>query len=206
MFGLPSRRAALVVGLPLTLTLGLAGLVAANPAAVAKLAPIVRLVTRHAPEAEAPVTPTARTAAAPGRGAGRLSPALLQRFSALAPNVTATLTDAIVVGGGDGEANPGDRIRYTLTVTNSGPDPATGVTITLPVDPNTTLVAGSQQTSPLAFTDAYTVVGNVRIQPNAAQGVLANDIDPDTGNNTGLTASGPTTGPANGQATVNADG
>jgi len=46
----------------------------------------------------------------------------------------------------------------------------------------------------------------VRIQPNAAQGLLANDNNPETGNNTGLTASGPTTGPWKGQAVVNADG
>ena len=54
--------------------------------------------------------------------------------------------------------------------------------------------------------ESFSVLGNVRIQPPAASGLLANDTNPNTGNTTGLTVSGPTTGPSNGQATVNADG
>src|SRR5439155_23389449 len=39
---------------------------------------------------------------------------------------------------------------------------------------------------------AYNVIGNVRIQPNAAAGLLVNDIDPDTGTNVGLMATAQT--------------
>jgi hypothetical protein len=93
-----------------------------------------------------------------------------------------------------------------VTITNSGPDPAFNVTLNDTVDPNTTIVPGSATSTPIATDETYDVLGNVRIQPNAANGLLANDVNPNTGNNTGLTASGPTTGPTNGQATVNADG
>ncbi|HEX6185294.1 MAG TPA: PxKF domain-containing protein, partial [Pyrinomonadaceae bacterium] len=74
---------------------------------------------------------------------------------------------------------------------------------------NTTLVPGSITATPIAIDDSYNVIGNVRIQPNAAQGLLANDCDPNpTGpcTSAGLTASGPTTGPSNGQVTINGDG
>ncbi len=60
--------------------------------------------------------------------------------------------------------------------------------------------------SPIAVDEAYNVLGNVRIQPNAANGLLANDINPNTGNNTGLTASGPTSSTQGGNVVVNADG
>ena len=64
-------------------------------------------------------------------------------------------------------------------------------------------VPGSIITQPIAVADSYNVIGNVRIQPNAAQGLLANDRDPDTGNNTGLTASGPSTTTQAGNITIN---
>ena len=79
----------------------------------------------------------------------------------------------------DGKAEPGQVITYSVTITNTGTGDATGVTFTDSVDTNTTLVAGSISTQPVGFPDTYNVIGNVRIQPNAAQGLLANDIDPD---------------------------
>jgi hypothetical protein len=93
-----------------------------------------------------------------------------------------------------------------VTISNGGSTDATGVTFTDSVDTNTTLVPGSVNTQPIAIADSFNVIGNVRIQPNAAQGLLANDRDPDTGNNTGLTASGPTTTTQNGNITINTDG
>ena len=59
---------------------------------------------------------------------------------------------------------------------------------------------------PIATSDTYSVLGNVRIQPNAAAGLLANDFNPDTGSNAGLTASGPVTTTGGGDITINADG
>jgi hypothetical protein len=106
----------------------------------------------------------------------------------------------------DGKAEPGQTVTYTVTITNTGDADATGVTFTDSVDTNTTLVPGSVNTQPIAIADAYNVIGNVRIQPNAAQGLLANDRDPDSGNNTGLTASGPTTSAQGGNVTINGDG
>ena len=104
---------------------------------------------------------------------------------------------------------PGATINYTVTVTNNGTTPATGVTFTDTVDANTTLVPGSVSTQPIANPDAFNVIGNVRIQPNSTQGLLANDCDPDNGlvcSSAGLTASGPTSTAQGGNLTVNANG
>lgn len=124
----------------------------------------------------------------------------------LAPIITATKVDSFPDPDGDGRVSPGQTITYSVTINNTGPDPALNLTLNDTVDPNTTIVGGSAVSTPIAFDDAYNVVGNVRIQPNAAQGLLANDINPNTGNNSGLTASGPTTSTANGQVTINSDG
>ncbi|MGH9941371.1 MAG: Ig-like domain-containing protein [Pyrinomonadaceae bacterium] len=44
------------------------------------------------------------------------------------------------------------------------------------------------------------------MQPDTAEGLLANDSDPDAGTNSGLTVSGPTASAQSGQLTINADG
>lgn len=124
----------------------------------------------------------------------------------LAPSITATKVDSFPDPDGDNKAEPGQTITYTVTITNSGPDDATNVQFNDTVDPNTTLVPGSVQTQPRAADDTYNVLGNVRIQPNAASGLLANDTDPDTGNNTGLTATGPSASAQGGEVTINSDG
>jgi uncharacterized repeat protein (TIGR01451 family) len=129
--------------------------------------------------------------------------------SPLAPSLTATKTDSFSDPDGDGKAEPGQTITYTVTVTNNGPDDATNVQFTDTVDPNTTLVPGSVTTQPIAADDSYNVLGNVRIQPNAAGGLLANDCDPDNGgpcSSAGLTASGPSASAQGGDVTVNANG
>jgi hypothetical protein len=124
----------------------------------------------------------------------------------VAPNITATKTDAFADSNGDGKAEPGETITYTVTVTNNGADAATGVTFNDTPDANTTLVAGSVASTPLAIADSYDALGNVRITRDAATGLLANDRDPDTGDNTGLTASGGTTSAQGGNVTINSDG
>ena len=108
-----------------------------------------------------------------------------------APTITATLADDIGLGA---KKNPGDTITYTAIITNTagaGND-ASNVVYTDILDSNTTLVGGSVKSTPIAFDDAYNVIGNVRIQPNAAAGLLVNDIDPDTGTNLNLTATAQT--------------
>jgi uncharacterized repeat protein (TIGR01451 family) len=108
---------------------------------------------------------------------------------AVMPNITATKVDSWDdTATPDGKADPGQTITYTVTITNNGTTDATGVVFTDSVDTNTSLVAGSVQTTPIANPDAYSALGNVRIQvPDGANDLLANDTDPDTGNNTGLT-------------------
>jgi uncharacterized repeat protein (TIGR01451 family) len=97
----------------------------------------------------------------------------------VAPTVTATKVDSLFTDvDNDGKADPGDTLKYTVTISASGAD-ATGVTFTDTVDPNTTFVAGTLMTTPLARNDSYTATGNVRIQVPAGSGVLANDSDPD---------------------------
>jgi len=106
-----------------------------------------------------------------------------------APAITATKTDAILNDDGDGKADPGgtEKIEYTVTISNGGTD-ATGVVFSDTIDTHTTLVGGSVNTQPIADPDTYSASGNIQISV-AAPGVLGNDRDPDTGNNSGLTVS-----------------
>jgi hypothetical protein len=108
--------------------------------------------------------------------------------AAVAPIISATKTDSFADSDMDGKAEPGEIITYSITVTNTGPDAATNLTLNDTVDANTALVGGSVRSTPIGFNDAFNVLGNVRIQvPDGASDLLANDIDPETGNNTGLT-------------------
>lgn len=120
-----------------------------------------------------------------------------------AVGITATKTDNRTTAQPVG---PTDTINYTVTITNNGTSDATDVVFTDTIDANTTLVPASIQSTPLANPDTFNVIGNVRIQPNAAQGLLANDFNPDNGNNSGITASGPTTSTQGGDVVVNSDG
>ncbi|HEX2271523.1 MAG TPA: Ig-like domain repeat protein, partial [Pyrinomonadaceae bacterium] len=105
----------------------------------------------------------------------------------LVPSITATKVDALIADDGDNKADPGgtEKIEYTITITNNGTD-ASNVVFTDEIDAHTTLVNGSINTQPIADPDTYTASGNIAIAISAP-GVLANDRDPDTGNNSGLT-------------------
>src|SRR5437868_14425934 len=81
----------------------------------------------------------------------------------LAPGVTATNNDALFTDvDGDGIADPGDTVEYTVTINNGGTD-ATGMIFNDTLDPNMTLVGGSIQSSPIAGNDTFSVTGNVSI-------------------------------------------
>ena len=126
-----------------------------------------------------------------------------RRLEVLAPVVTATKVDTLFTDvDGDTNADPGDTLQYTVTIGVTGMD-ATGMMFTDTIDPNTTLVPGSINTSPLAINDSYSCIGNVSILPNAAQGMLANDTDAD-GNT--LTVTAVNTAGTQGQVTFNANG
>ena len=107
-----------------------------------------------------------------------------------AASLSVTKTDSFVDADMNGQADPGQTVTYSVTVTNTGNMDATNVTLTDTVDSNTTLQAGTVMASPVGFDDAYNVVGNVGITvPDGANDLLANDVDPDQGNNSSLTVS-----------------
>ncbi|MCA1635797.1 MAG: cadherin-like domain-containing protein, partial [Acidobacteria bacterium] len=161
------------------------------------------LATRIAPSQAADIVRKGVDEAPPAGAAPapvRLSPVPL----AIAPNITATKVDSYPSS--PNPAQPGETITYSVQITNNG-STATNVTLTDTVDPNTTIVPNSAGATPIATDDTFTAFGNVRISTaNGAANLLANDNNPNSGNTTGLTVSGPTTGPTSGQAVVNSDG
>lgn len=87
-------------------------------------------------------------------------------------------TDVIIIDNNTpGKADPGDRIRYRVTIQNTGNANGNGVQFNAVPDPRTTFVPGSFRSSPLAVPDAYTCTGNVGINVPAASGVKINDFD-----------------------------
>jgi hypothetical protein len=132
--------------------------------------------------------------------------------SLAAPVPTITATKSHMLSGPT--ANPGDTITYTVVISNSGTD-ATGVSFSDMIDPNTTLVAGSVLVSPIATDDTYNTIGNVDIQVPVAQGVIANDLNPNGSGTLTVTQVNSTAVPGggsaaaattNGSVTMNSDG
>ncbi len=87
----------------------------------------------------------------------------------LLASITATKTDAFVgTHDGDGKADPGETIEYTVAINNTGAipttDDATNVTFTDTIDSNTTLVPSSLNVSPLAGDDTYATLGNTLLE------------------------------------------
>ncbi|PKO12181.1 MAG: hypothetical protein CVU39_25235, partial [Chloroflexi bacterium HGW-Chloroflexi-10] len=78
----------------------------------------------------------------------------------MAVSISPTKTDAFIGGDGDGKADPGETIEYTVSIPNSGDSDAINVTYDGTIDPNTSLVAGSLNVSPLAWDDFYESIGN----------------------------------------------
>lgn len=99
--------------------------------------------------------------------------------SFLAPIIAATKTYVLLTDNLPTGAGPGDVLRYTVNITNSGDMDANNVLFTDMIDINTTLVPGSLKSSPILRNDAYSTVGNVSISVPSGTGLLSNDTDLD---------------------------
>src|SRR5512138_1301906 len=122
------------------------------------------------------------------------------------PVITAAKTDALQTDAdSSGSATPGDTLRYTITIQNTGNSDATNSVFNDTIDNNTSFVSGSLQTTPLARDDSYSTVGNVQLNVPVGSGVLLNDSDPDGSGGLTVTSFGATS--ANGgNVSVAADG
>jgi hypothetical protein len=121
---------------------------------------------------------------------------LLANTTLTASSITTTLTtDA----DHDGGISPGDTVTSTVTITNTTGNAANNVTLS---ETASGLTPGSVVITPIAVNDSYSLVGNTPITVNAANGVLANDID---FNGDALTA-GSAVNVTNGSVTLNSDG
>jgi uncharacterized repeat protein (TIGR01451 family) len=90
-------------------------------------------------------------------------------------------TDELIIDtGSPGSADPTDRIRYKVTIVNTGTSNATGVQLNIVPDPRTTFLPGSFRSSPLALPDSYASTGNVGISIPVGSGLIANDFDDNT--------------------------
>ncbi|HET8799233.1 MAG TPA: DUF11 domain-containing protein, partial [Thermoanaerobaculia bacterium] len=83
------------------------------------------------------------------------------------PSLAATKIDALQIDvDNDTVADPGDTVRYTIVITNSGAGPATAVVFSDTPDANTALVVGSVTTSAGSVTSGNTA-GNTSVGVNA---------------------------------------
>ncbi len=123
----------------------------------------------------------------------------------LIPTITATKRDTLIIDlDGDGMADPGDTLRYTIRIDNAGSSDATGAVFSDTIDSHTTLIPGTLNSTPIARDDTYTTTINTPLTVAAANGLLVNDNDPDGGPVTITPFSIPTG--AGGSVTVAADG
>lgn len=120
-----------------------------------------------------------------------------------AQTINATQTDMIFVDpNGNGKADPGDQIRYKVTIQNTAGPAGTNVQLNAVPDPRTSL-AGNFRSSPLAVPDMYDVTGNVGLIVSAALGLKANDFDDNLG---GATTTGAAVTDQGGSIMLNTDG
>jgi uncharacterized repeat protein (TIGR01451 family) len=107
----------------------------------------------------------------PGRSAQAAAPSGSTTSQAApdAVSIVATKRDAIQTDvDGDGKADPGDTLRYTVGITSTGSNAATGVAFNDTLDANTTLVPGSVKVSPLAFDDSFSAIGHTLLAVGVA--------------------------------------
>jgi hypothetical protein len=121
--------------------------------------------------------------------------------SPLAVTIAATLKDSLVGDAGQiGIVNPGDTLRYIVSITNSGTTDATGMNFLDLLDTSTVPV-GSLKATPVAVNDAYVGTYNATLNVPAS-GVLTNDYGVPAPTATSI-AAGVT---SHGMVTLNANG
>ncbi len=122
-----------------------------------------------------------------------------------AQTINAKQKDVIIIDNGiSGKADAADRIRYDVTIENTGGAPGNNTQLNIVPDPRTTFVPGTFRSSPLALDDAYACTGNVGLDVPAANGVKANDYDDNIAGATVTAGTFATTG--GGSITIAADG
>jgi uncharacterized repeat protein (TIGR01451 family) len=123
------------------------------------------------------VSATLASIGTPGSGTGTI---LDNDVNVDVPSITASKQDSLASDvNGDGQANPGDALGYTIRIRNDGAAAATDVQFRDMLDPNTTLVSGSVTVTPLALDDSYTVVPGTPRSEGPDSGLLSNDFDID---------------------------
>src|SRR6266446_1188367 len=109
-------------------------------------------------------------------------------------SVTATMSAALTVtaNNGDGKADPGDTINYTVHLGNTSGSDGTGITFSDTIDTHTTLVGGSLNSTPVAFDQ--TGVNAVVTNEDTGVSVTIQGQDPDGSNLTFTNISSPPNG------------
>ena len=107
--------------------------------------------------------------------------------------VTASLTATLTPGAGgdvdgDGKADPGDTIAYSLTISNTSGAGAAGLQLSNPLDSHTTLVPGTLNSTPVAFDQSVTTDEDTGVS------ITIQGQDPDGSNLTFNSIVGPTHG------------
>src|SRR6266849_628799 len=109
-------------------------------------------------------------------------------------SVTATMSAALTVteNNGDGKADPGDTINYTVQLGNTSGSDGTGITFSDTIDTHTTLVGGTLNSTPVAFDQ--TGVNAVVTNEDTGVSITIQGQDPDGSNLTFTNISVPTSG------------
>ncbi len=78
---------------------------------------------------------------------------------AASPSISLVKSDALLIDqDNDGQVTPGDTLRYTLELENTGSVDANGVTLVDVLEDNLTLVPGSLHSTPLAYPAALSIL------------------------------------------------
>src|SRR6266478_6631975 len=109
-------------------------------------------------------------------------------------SVTATMSAALTVtaNNGDGKADPGDTINYTVQLGNTSGSDGTGITFSDTIDTHTTLVGGTLNSTPVAFDQIG--VNAVVTNEDTGVSVTIQGQDPDGSNLTFTNISSPANG------------